>query len=403
MDWKTRYPQYRELFRGQRFPLAFVDLERFDRNIDYVAQTQAGTGKTIRVASKSIRCPDLLRRVFHRGGKAFQGILAYTVEEAAFLLDQGFDDIVVAYPSVQSSDLEILAHRVRQGADISLMADSLDQLERIHLFGEACDTILPVCLDMDMSWRPLGGIHLGVRRSPLHRPDQILALADALSQLSHVRLHGLMGYEAQVASVNDAVPGQGVKNALMRWIKARSGKELARRRGAVVRALKDKGFDLKLVNGGGSGSLKSTGQDASVTEVTAGSAFFAPGLFWHFKDVAFEPAAFFALQVARIPAPGLVTCQGGGYAASGEAGTSRLPRPVMPPGLSYLPLEGAGEVQTPLALPKGHPGLDMGEPVFFQHAKAGELCEHFNEIQLIHSGKITGRATTYRGHGKAFL
>ena len=67
MDWNHLYRHYRSCFKDQRFPLAFVDLDRFDRNLAYVAATQKGTGKTIRVASKSIRCPDLLRRVFEGG------------------------------------------------------------------------------------------------------------------------------------------------------------------------------------------------------------------------------------------------------------------------------------------------------------------------------------------------
>ena len=34
------------------------------------------------------------------------------------------------------------------------------------------------------------------------------------------------------------------------------------------------------------------------------------------------PAAGFALPITRVPRPGIVTCSGGGYAASGPAGTS---------------------------------------------------------------------------------
>ncbi len=76
---------------------------------------------------------------------------------------------------------------------------------------------------------------------------------------------------------------------------------------------------------------------------------------------------------------------------------------MLPLGLKYLPLEGAGEVQTPLELPKVCPKLELGDPVIFQHAKAGELCERFSELALIENGKITSRAPTYRGEGQTFL
>jgi D-serine deaminase-like pyridoxal phosphate-dependent protein len=179
--------------------------------------------------------------------------------------------------------------------------------------------------------------------------------------------------------------------------------DIMTRRQQIIQMLKEQGCAIDLVNGGGSGSLKATALDPSVTEVTAGSAFFAPGLFHHFHDVRFQPAAFFALQVVRVPAPGMVTCQGGGYVASGQPGADKQPRPVMPPGLRFIGIEGAGEVQTPLRLPTDAAPLAIGDPVFFQHAKAGELCERFNHLLLIQNGRIVDQVPTYRGAGHAFL
>jgi len=404
MDWNQTYGLYRNIFRGKRFPLAFVDLDRFDRNAAYVAATQKETGKTIRVASKSIRSLDLIKRVFERGGAAFQGILAFTMEEAGFLIDHGLDDIIVAYPSIQPSDLALFVQKTKQGARLSMITDSLDHLNLISQAGSAAGVTLNLCMDVDMSFRALGEhVHLGVRRSPLYSLDQVIELARASMDLPGIKIAGLMGYEAQIASLNDDVPGRGLKNRFLRLFKQKSIRELTHRRGEIVQGFKELGIELEVVNGGGSGSLVSTGQDKSVTEVTAGSAFFAPGLFSHFHEVHFEPAAFFGLQVVRVPKPGMVTCLGGGYVGSGEVHANRLPWPVMPPGLSYLPMEGAGEVQTPLVLPKGCPKLSLGDPVFFQHAKAGELCERFNELHLVKDNKCFGSVPTYRGEGMAFL
>jgi D-serine deaminase-like pyridoxal phosphate-dependent protein len=398
------YPFYRNLIKGQRLPLALIDLDCFDANVAYVAGTQNRSGKTIRVASKSIRCLDLVRRVFEKGGSAFKGILAFTVEEGAFLADNGFDDIIVAYPTVQPSDMDLMADLTRKGIRISLVVDSLEHLRRLAQAGQRSGVVMQACLEIDMSFRPVGrAIHLGVRRSPLRQADQAVQLARQAAGLGGVTITAVMGYEAQIASVNDSVPGQRLKNALLRKIKQRSMTELMARRKGIIHALKTSGCAIEIVNGGGSGSLKATAMDSSVTEVTAGSAFFAPGLFRHFHEVTFQPAAFFALQVVRAPAPGMVTCLGGGYVASGEIGRNKLPWPVMPSGLTYIGIEGAGEVQTPLKLPTGTPPPDIGDPVFFQHAKAGELCERFNHLLLIKDDKIIDRVQTYRGQGHAFL
>ena len=398
------YERYHRIFRGRRLPLAFVDLDRFDRNVAFVASTQTGTGKTVRVHSKSLRCVTLIRRALEQGGRAFHGIMTYTAEDAAFLARHGMDDFIVSYPSVQPSDMGLLADMTRRGKVVDLVVDCEDHLRALSLAGRAAGVVLGACLEVDLAYRPFGSpLHLGVRRSPIRTAGQARTLARACRDLPGVSIRSFMGYEAHIAGLTDDVPGEPLKNRLLRGLKSASVKELTRRRGQIVRALREEGVDLRLVNGGGSGSLLSTGDDPSVTEVTAGSAFYAPALFHHFSQVRFEPAAFFALQVVRRPAADMVTCHGGGYIASGAPGSDRLPLPVYPRGCRYLPMEGAGEVQTPLKLPGDAPTLVPGDPVFFQHAKSGELAEHFNELYLVSRDQIIDCVKTYRGEGQAFL
>ena len=400
----ARYITLRDTFRGQRLPLAFVDLDAFDANVAYAAEKARGTGKTIRLGTKSIRCEPLMRRILEHSN-IYRGFLTYTVEETKFLADKGHDDFIVAYPTVQPSDIELLIRLTRDGKFASVMVDSLQHLTVLSAAGEQAGVTLSACLEVDLSYRPLGTdrVHLGLRRSPIRTPEQALELVHQAQSFKGVRIDCLMGYEGHIAGVNDDVPGQALNNFVTRTLKNMSVRELTSRRQAVVRSLKDAGVELRLVNGGGSGSLVSTLADESVTEVTVGSGFYASGLFHHFKEVKYQPSAFFATQVVRVPKPGMVTCQGGGYIASGPTDASKAPLPVMPVGMRYIPLEGAGEVQTPLQLAEGTPEIALGDPVFFQHAKAGELCERFNEIYLLQNGKIVDVVKTYRGEGMNFL
>ena len=114
------YAHYRQAIAGRPLPLAFVDLDAFDHNAGVVAGLAGG--KPIRVATKSLRCPALLRRVLARG-PAFRGLMAWAVPEAAFLSVQGFDDILVAYPSVQPAELQQAAELVRAGKRLCLTVD----------------------------------------------------------------------------------------------------------------------------------------------------------------------------------------------------------------------------------------------------------------------------------------
>jgi D-serine deaminase-like pyridoxal phosphate-dependent protein len=45
----------------------------------------------------------------------------------------------------------------------------------------------------------------------------------------------------------------------------------------------------------------------------------------------------------------------------------------------------------------------VGDPVWFRHAKAGELCEHVAEATLVAGDSVIGAVPTYRGEGRVFV
>jgi D-serine deaminase-like pyridoxal phosphate-dependent protein len=392
------YDAYRALFAGCELPLAYVDLELLAANIAAVAARAAG--KRVRVASKSIRSRPLLARIL-AASPALAGVMCYTIHEALFLSRHGLDDLLVGYPACHPGQLAAVCDAVAAGATITLMLDSAEHVALLARAAAARGVTLPVCLDVDLSLE-LPGLHFGVRRSGVRGPADALALHEAIAREPCLRLDGVMGYEAQVAGVGDNAPGQGAKNAIVRVLQARSRRLAARRRAEVVAALRARGVELRFVNGGGTGSLESTAREPAVTEVSAGSAFYAPSLFDQYRAFRHLPAAGFAVEIVRRPRPDIFTCLGGGYVASGAAGPEKLPTPYLPAGAALLPLEGAGEVQTPVRY-RGPERLGLGDPIFMRHAKAGELCEHFNTLLLVAGGSVVDVAPTYRGEGMAFL
>ncbi len=392
------YDFYRNALAGQRLPAAFVDLDALAANLADL-RARAGT-LPIRLVTKSVRSVAILRRVL-ASGAPFRGLMCYSPAEAAWLASQGFDDLLVAYPSVEPDDLRAVAAQLRAGRTIALMVDSAAQVQRIAAIARLEGVVQPLAIDLDMS-SDFPGLHFGVFRSPINGPGAALALAAEIARHPSLRLDGLMGYESQIAGLMDDVPGQGAKNALIRLLKRRSIPAVNERRRATVAALAAAGHALRLVNGGGTGSFESTRNDASVTELAAGSGLYVPTLFDHYRAFRGRPAAGFAVAVTRAPAPGIVTCAGGGYPASGPGGVDRMPRPWLPEGCALIGTEGAGEVQTPVRVPAGV-ALEPGDPLLFRHAKAGELCERFNELLLIEGGAVVDKVATYRGDGKCFL
>ncbi|MFF8658502.1 amino acid deaminase/aldolase [Streptomyces huasconensis] len=380
-------------------PLALVDLAAFDANADDLVR-RAG-GKPIRVASKSVRCRALLERVLAREG--FAGIMSFTLAESLWLARSGFDDVLLAYPSADRAGFAELTADPRLAAAVTVMVDDPAQLRLIDEARADGAEEVRVCLELDTSFRPLGGkVRIGALRSPLHSPAQVAALARAITRRPGFRLVGVMAYEGHVAGVGDAVEGHAARSRAIRLMQAAARKELAERRARAIDAVRAVAPDLEFVNGGGTGSVQHTAAERAVTEIAAGSGLFVPRLFDHYTSFSGRPAALFAQPVVRRPGPGTVTVLGGGYPASGVAGPDRSPVPYLPEGLRYDPQEGAGEVQTPLH-GLAADDLRIGDKVWFRHAKAGELCERFDALLLVEGDRVTGSVPTYRGEGRTFL
>jgi D-serine deaminase-like pyridoxal phosphate-dependent protein len=395
------HERYERIFAEVEAPFAFVDLDAMWANA--AALLERAGGKPVRVASKSIRCRALLEAILRRDER-FAGVMTFTLPETLWLAEQGFENLLLAYPTADTGALGELALRsVASPGDAPIvMVDCVEHLDAIESVLGAGAAPVRVCVDVDAGWWALGGrIKVGPKRSPVHTVAQAVELAREIDGRPQIELVALMAYEGQIAGVGDRPPGRRLRGAAIRFMQRRSAAELAERRGAIAAAVGELA-DLEIVNGGGTGSLELTGAEDAVTEVSAGSGFYAPALFDHYSRFSLTPAAGFALPVVRKPSPHIATALGGGYLASGSGDPARLPVPWLPVGLELDPEEGAGEVQTPL-LGDAAADLRIGDRAYLRHAKAGELCEHFNTLHLVEGEEIVDVVPTYRGDGKSFL
>jgi D-serine deaminase-like pyridoxal phosphate-dependent protein len=392
------YLYYKKAFEGKEKPFAYVDLDFFDLNMRDIL-TRAGN-KKIRIASKSIRCVSLLKRILDYSPQ-YQGVMCFTAKEAVWLSQLGFNDLLVAYPVYHPAHIEAVAQEVKKGKKIYLMADKKEHLEQYNKIGEQFNISIPVCMDLDMS-TSFPGLYFGVYRSSLTTIPKVKKFLEQLKSFSFVNLKGLMGYEAQIAGLGNNFAGQTIKNTAIKILQNTSIKEITARRTKVINLVKESCADLDFVNGGGTGSMEITRKEDAVTEIAVGSGFYTPTLFDNYGMFKHHPATGYAIEIVRQPARNIYTCLGGGYVASGALGADKLPTPYLPKGCAFITSEMAGEVQTPLKY-KGKEKLKLGDPIFLRHSKAGELCERFNNILLLKGGKVVDETPTYRGEGKCFL
>ena len=97
MDWsEMNWLQYREALVGVHLPAALVNLNAFQKNAETISSLVRPSGKTLRIASKSLRCPHLLRLAIDQAPDLIKGVMSFSCAEAEFLAGLGFDDLLVA-------------------------------------------------------------------------------------------------------------------------------------------------------------------------------------------------------------------------------------------------------------------------------------------------------------------
>jgi D-serine deaminase-like pyridoxal phosphate-dependent protein len=396
-----RLARYEPAFAELDAPFAFVDLDAMWSNSAGMLRRSAG--KPIRVASKSLRCRALLRAILDRD-PGYRGVMTFTLPETLWLAGEGFENLLLAYPTADRGTLAELAALTAgdpDGAPV-VMVDSTEHLDLIDATISAPPAPIRVCLDFDASYWTAGErVKIGPKRTPVHTVEQARRLAEAIVAHPKVKLAGMMSYEGHIAGQGDSIAGKRLRSLVISRMQRASHAELRERRAAAVAAVSAVAA-LEFVNAGGTGDLERVAGEPAMTEATAGSGFYAPTLFDNYSSFRLEPAAIFAQPVSRRPGRGVVTALGGGYLASGPGGKDRMPTPYLPAGLRLDPFEGTGEVQTPLRGAAAD-GLAIGANVYFRHTKAGELCERFNTLYLLEGQRIVGEVPTYRGEGKCFL
>ncbi len=384
------YEQLQDILRPELCPLAFVDLAQFDANLDALGNALQPTGKKIRLGTKSVRVPALIQRALKRD--FVNGLLIFHPNEVRYFREKhGVRDFLLAYPIASSSDARILAENAREDPDakITVMVDATEHLDLLETAARDQDATLHVCIEVSMAASFMGQF-AGVLRSPIETPEQAVSLAQALSKYPHLKFRGIMGYEAQNASIGD-------DSFLMRKMKVHSREVVNAQRDQVVLALKNAGFPCDIVNGGGSGCFQETAAEATTTEIGVGSALFKSYIFDPINSMKiFNPSLFMALRVVRRPRANVVTAFSGGYVCSGS---NRPPKVVAPASVKPTKREGWGEVQTPFTFNPQQHNIKMGELIICRFAKAGEPLERLNEVLAISNGKLIERYPTYRGAG----
>ncbi|MFW9950817.1 MAG: alanine racemase [Candidatus Thorarchaeota archaeon] len=389
----SNYENLKNLVKGEKIPLVICDLDIFKSNLKRVGQLMREKNKFMRVCTKSVRTPELIKLVEQE--EFVNGIFAYNSAEVLFYAEEyKIRDILLGYPLYSDIDAEELCKAANiKNVTISVMVDDIKQINLLQKHAMANNVKINILIEIDVSYKFLGQT-VGVLRSPLRQKDEILRLAEEIEKTSNLKLRGVMGYEAQNASIGD-------NKFLYRWMKKNSRKYVNNMHQSIVNDLVEAGYSIDVVNGGGSGCFQENLEEPTITEIGIGSLLFKSHIFDSIQSLnEFEPCLFFVLQIIRKPRENVATAFSGGYVTSGAV--RAIPKPIIPQGLKTIKFEEFGEVQTPFRYNPKTTNIELGDPIFCRFGKAGEPLEHFNEVYIYSKGEIINKYKTYRGLGKSF-
>ena len=169
-------------------PALLLDLDRFERNLERMAQHARRVGKNLRPHAKTHRCPEIARRQVAAGAL---GVACAKLGEAEVMAKAGVRGLLITTQVVSSGSVARLMVLLATAPDTMIVADHPDVVAALGSAAAAAGIVVNVLVDVDV----------GTRRTGIAPGEPALALARAVAGHRALRLRGLQGYAGHCAHV----------------------------------------------------------------------------------------------------------------------------------------------------------------------------------------------------------
>ncbi len=228
-------------------PSFLVDLDKLEQNIREMGELCKANGKELWPMVKTHKSSQIAKM---QGQAGAQGYLVGTIDEAEMLVEQGFKELMFAYPVTASENIA----RVRELAKKAHVIVSFDGVEGAKLCNEMfalADLKVDYLITIDC------GLHrLGVQ------PEKAAVLAQELKKLSHLQLKGIASHPGHVYGASNL---DEVKKVAAEEIKAL---------GVAKEVLVKEGFAVEIIATGSTPTAPLAAQDKNITALRPGNYVF---------------------------------------------------------------------------------------------------------------------------------
>lgn len=279
-------------------PALLLDLDAFERNLQWMAEAMRGSGVALRPHAKSHKCPEIAKAQIALGAV---GVCCQTVHEAAALIETGIPDVLVTNEIVGEQKLRTLA-TIARWARVAVLADNDTNVADLAHAATAGGAELRVLVEVDV----------GAHRCGIEPGAPAVQLARAIAAQPALRFGGLHAYQG--AAQHRRTPAER-RDAIARAI------ELAR---TTRDAIEREGIACPTVTGAGTGTWQLERDSGVYTELQPGSYVFMDADYGRNAlapdQHAFEQSLFVLTTVMSTPSRARVIVDAGLKASAFDSG-----------------------------------------------------------------------------------
>jgi D-serine deaminase-like pyridoxal phosphate-dependent protein len=226
-------------------PALLVDLDIMERNLSRVAGYAREHALRLRPHTKTHKSVSLARRQIALGAA---GLTVAKVGEAEVMLGAEPDDVLVAFPIVGHTKLARLMEVARR-TRVTVALDNVVAARQLSDAARAAQVEIGVLAEMDVG---LGRVGVA--------PGEVLALAQTMEKLPHLRFEGITFYPGQIKSLDDA--GLAEMSRVSEVLQS------------VLDQFRTAGVEARIVSGGSTPTLFHSHELHGMTEIRPGTYVF---------------------------------------------------------------------------------------------------------------------------------
>ena len=279
-------------------PAVLIDLDVVERNLRRMADYARQHGLALRPHTKTHKIPELAQRQLALGAC---GVTVAKVSEARVMIENGVDDVMIAYPLVTEAKAGAAAE-LAHNAKLRVSLDSVQALEQLARAADSAGSRIGVLAEIDT----------GFHRCGVASPSDAIALARLAERSSHLDWLGLMFYPGHLAQPPDrqAAGIDEVNVVLDRYYQTFHDEKIA----------------LPVISGGSTPTGYRSHEFHGITEIRPGTYIYNDGNYSRLGASRFEDCAVkIAVTVISTAVSGKAMIDGGSKTFSSDRSKHDVP------------------------------------------------------------------------------